>query len=311
MLKAFTPKRMWEISSKEIFEIFGGDEGKRLLDSLRWKGLVKKEYLVNDKWTYEPERGVRDTRFSVGGKLPELVDGGAAWKYIKEKSYQRPELSDEILRTLVMTRIYQDPLSLFSPWGPRYKNGSPKIVEGDREITTLREINEIFWRLNTFGYRKLDFLLMPADAYGTEINTLSPGFVNDYFKYLEDCAYRELGENRVEVKSWSSIRDERRDRYEELRREIKQDFDKLVKDGEYQRAVTVAKRFSPDDPAESARRYCIERLVEGKIINELYDPIKLSLVRKEKDALDGPLKRVYIIQPELRVPWMGGGKNEC
>ena len=44
--------------------------------------------------------------------------------------------------------------------------------------------------------------------------------------------------------------------------------------------------------------------MEGNIVNEVYSPLKLSLVRREKDALDGPLKRIYIVQN--KAPWLGG-----
>ena len=44
--------------------------------------------------------------------------------------------------------------------------------------------------------------------------------------------------------------------------------------------------------------------MEGILVDQIYDPIKLSLVRKEKDILDGPLKRVYIVKS--MAPWLGG-----
>jgi hypothetical protein len=195
---------------------------------------------------------------------------------------------------------------LFSPWGPRYNNRSPKIEENDPETNTLREIKNIFNKFNDLGYT-IKFLLMPADAYGTEVNNLSQTFVTDYFKWLEDRTNKELktlNQCDVEVKLWSEIREEQKNRYDTLSFEIDQNFNSYIKDGEFQNAMQVAKVFNPKNAQSSARKYCIERLVEGNIINEIYTPIKLSLVRKEKDTLDGPLKRIYLIKN--RAPWLGG-----
>lgn len=192
-------------------------------------------------------------------------------------------------------------MGLFSPWGPRYNRTSSRIEENDPEINTLREIKIVLDRFGSCGYN-VDLLLMPADAYGTEVNSLPKDFVSNYFKWLEEWTYKEIG--KVNVKLWSTIKDEQRKRYDELSGEIDQNFSDWIKDDEYENAVRVARVFNPKKAEQSARRYCIERLVEGNIISEVYDPIKLSLVRKEKDSLDGPLKRIYIVQK--RVPWLGG-----
>ena len=89
-----------------------------------------------------------------------------------------------------------------------------------------------------------------------------------------------------------------------MEKEINKNFKGLVKRGEYEKAVRVATTFNPEQPEYSARRYCIERLAEANIISETFDPVKLSIVRAEKDTLDGPLKRVYVI--ENKAPWLGG-----
>lgn len=225
------------------------------------------------------------------------------WRYIKERSIQPPEKPDKILEQLAKARLLPECLRLFSPWGPRYNGDSPRIVETDPEIATLREVRDIFKKLEDSGYR-IDFLLMPADAYGTEVNNLPQDFVQEYFSWLAEWVYRELGETKISVRPWSSIRDGQSDLYGKLRVDADKNFFMRVRNGEYSRAVNVARVFNPGRPEESARRYCIERVVEAEIINRVYDPVKLSIVRKEKDSLDGPLKRVYIVQK--RAPWLGG-----
>ncbi len=212
--------------------------------------------------------------------------------------------SDSILRKLVNFFFQGERLSLFSPFGQRYNQTTHFIRDDDPEIATLREISSVLIELGRDGCG-IDFLLMHADTYGIEINGRSAEFVLEYFKKLEEAAYRELPRNiNLQVRPWSRIREEYSVRYSELRREAEQNFQKYVSPEEFQRAVQVAKFFNPGAPVDSAKKYCLERVVEANLVQENFDPIKLSLVRKEKDALDGPLDRVYLI--ENRAPWLGG-----
>ncbi len=279
--------------------LFGGNEGKQVLSYITRQGYGNREYLADGIWIPEPKGTVTGSRYNVESISMQLGEIAGAWKYVKERSMQPPEKPDKVLEQLSMARLKPEPLRLFSPWGPRYKKASPRIEKGDPELMTLDEIKEIFAVFGENGY-DIDFLLMPADTYGTEINSLPAGFVSEYFKWLEECACTELG--NVTVKPWSVIREEQRSLYDKLRAEIDKNFSEFVGDGEYRRAVNVAKRFSPKSE-ESSRQYCIERLVEGNIISAAYDPIKLSIVRKEKDSLDGPLRRIYVVAN--RAPWLG------
>lgn len=198
-------------------------------------------------------------------------------------------------------------VQFFSPWGPRYKNKSSLIRSEDPEMRTLQELGEIFGTLSEKGF-PVRFLLMPADLYGTAINGLSPNVVQDYFKSLEERAREKLSvTSEVLVRPWSQIR-ERSWLYESLQEEVTEDFSRFVSATEYNSALKTAQAFNPQKIEESARAYCVERVVEGRIIEKLYSPIKLSLVRKEKDMLDGPLKRLYVISEQNRAPWLAGGK---
>jgi hypothetical protein len=291
--------KMNHLTPREAIKLFGGSEGRQILDYVTKKGFASYEYLVGDNWLPYPTGQVRGVRYNLETTLSDVNCIANIWRYIKDRSIQTPEKPDKILEQLAIAKLTSKNLRLFSPWGPRYNRDSPRIERNDPEIATLKEIRTIFDRFEENGY-KIDYLLMPADTYGTEVNGLSKEFVSDYFKWLEEWAYQELG--NVEVKPWSVIRDEQRKRYDELSSEINQNFSDWIKEGEYRNAVKVARVFNPERAEQSARKYCIERLVEGIIISEVYDPIKLSLVRKEKDSLDGPLKRIYIIQN--RAPWL-------
>lgn len=208
---------------------------------------------------------------------------------------------------LFNARQESKPVQFFSPRGPRYKNKDSLIRTGDPEMQTLQDIGEIFRTLSEEGFQ-VRFLLMPADLYGTAINGLSPVFVKDYFQSLEERAQEKLSvASEVLVRPWSQIR-ERSWLYESLQEEVTEDFSKFVSATEYNSALKTAQAFNPQKREESARAYCVERVVEGRIIEKLYSPIKLSLVRKEKDMLDGPLKRLYVISEQNRAPWLAGGK---
>ena len=296
-MAVFTPR--------EANELFGGNEGKQVLAYITRQGYGSREYQADGVWLPEPRGKVRGLRYNVDAVFPEVECVAGIWKYIKDNSIQTPERPDNILEQLATARLKPEILRLFSPWGPRYNRDTPRIENRDPETSTLREMQSVFERFGDRGF-DIDLLLMPADTYGTEINGLSEGFVKEYFSWLEEWAYKELGESRATVKPWSAIREEQRDLYDRLRTEISQNLFDLIEEDEYRKAAKVAKIFNPEKAGESARQYCIERLVEANIISEVYDPIKLSLVRKEKDALDGPLKRIYVISGQNRAPWLKG-----
>lgn len=280
-MAVFTPK--------DACVLFDGGEGRQLLDWLTNNGYGERE---KDGLGY---------RYNFGSL--QIGDVAAAWEYIKTRRIEKPVKPDKILEQLAVARLKPEKLRLFSPWGPRYRKTSPKIESSDPEMAVLRELKDALEEFQLRGFSP-DFLLMPADAYGTEINGLSRIFVSDYFRYLEDAASGVLGEScSLDFSPWSAIREDKKARYDELRKELDQDFDLWVNESEYRNAVKTTGFFSPKKAESSARRYCIERLAEASIVSGAYDPIKLSLVRKEKDALDGPLKRVYIIRN--RAPWLG------
>jgi hypothetical protein len=225
------------------------------------------------------------------------------YTYLDRQSIQPPQERDAIIRRLFLSRIEDKPLVLFTPWGPRYKNPQSEILKADPEIATLQEMNTVLKNFRKNGYR-LELLLMPADIYATEVNGLCEEFVQSYFTSLAQAAQECLMGITLRMLPWSTIRSENRQRYDCLRNETDANFAKAVNQNEYLRAVQTARNFPNDDRVKSARAYCIERIVEATIIEELFEPIKLSVVKKEKDVLDGTLPRIYMIKK--RAPWLEG-----
>lgn len=261
---------------------------------------------MDNIWTFNPSGETRGSRYNLSSKLKQSLSVARTWRFIREKSFEKPTKPDKILEQLVDAQFASVPLLFFSPWGPpyeRYKQRSSQIREADPEIATLRELNEIFSFFCREGY-KLEFLLMPTDSYGTEINPLPQDFVREYYLEVERAASAILDKSTtLTVKAWSTIREERKPRYAELRLDAERNFSVYVKEGDFERAKKAATVYRGDP-----RAYCLERIVEGKLIAEVYDPIKISLARRQKDVLDGPLKRLYIVQN--RTPWLRGENNE-
>ena len=293
-------------TSREVAKLFGEDGlGSYAFDYAVRKSFLTREYFVGGAWTSQLNGKICGSRYNIASKPKQSLSVARAWRFIREKSLEKPTKPDKILEQLVDAQFAFVPLLFFSPWGPpyeRYKRGSSQICETDPEIATLCELNEIFSFFRGEGYN-LEFLLMPTDSYGTEINPLPQRFVREYYLEVERAASVTLDKcTALTVKAWSTIREEQKSRYSELRDDAGLNFDALVKEGDFERAKRAATVYRGDP-----RAYCIERIVEGQLIAEVYDPIKISLACRQKDVLDGPLKRIHIIQN--RTPWLRGENN--
>lgn len=263
--------------------------------------------------------GYSKSRACIPPCTPEKREAIASlWEFILNRTEesggkengQRPVAVESILEKLAVSRIKGEELVLFSPWGPRYKTLIPEVTPQSPEIDTIGELNVVLRKFRDLGY-KTKFLLMPADSYGTEINGLSPVFVSAYFNSLSATFERNLTDLTMEIKSWSAIKASRRDRYLNLKEEIS----KLpISPGTLGRARRKAIwiGIAPEASEIAARLYIWERLIEARMISEEYDPIKLSLAKKENDEQDGYpnisnndyLKRIYIVRN--RATWMPG-----
>ncbi len=267
--------------------------------------VVEPEQKLPEGRTVDISQTVRQSLIRLGYDEGQLAacDVENAYRFIvmrsKNTGGQKPVRLEGVLDNFATARFEGTELNFFSPWGPRYKISTPEIEENSPEMKTIGELVEIFQEFVGFGY-KPRLVLMPADTYGIEINNLPSEFVVIYFDSLSRVLAKELGDLvKLEIKPWSEIRNEDRERYDEL-------YEEMAARWKYSslpsRAVNTARFFNPDKPEDSARRYIIERMVEATIIEERYAPIKLSLVRKEKDELDGALRRIYIIRN--KAPWM-------
>ena len=257
--------------------------------------------------------------FLTLGIDPQIVaDIAGIWNYLEarrevpgsDRLLEKGALANKVLEALIFSRIQNTNFNLFVPWGPRYNNLSPEVTTDSPEDRTLGQMAEVLRALRLYGVNSR-LLFMPADTYGVEVNGRSKEKVEAYFASLRAVAELHLASLcELDWRPWSAIRAENRSRYEELRNDTALNFENLISPREYEEAIRTSTAFSKGaDEAtieDRARRYCIERWVEARIIEELCSPTKLSLVREGKNKLDrsGPLKALYVIREEFRAPWI-------
>jgi hypothetical protein len=241
----------------------------------------------------------------------KLCESKVVVDYIKSKSIEKPTCPkgmEGIEEVILNASFTNNPITFFTPWGPRYNNTRTTITESDPECATLFEMKEFFALLKSKGYAVVS-KLMPADSYGLEVNSLPVAQVDNYFSSLKDVATSILSDVtlKIDFRRWSEMAQSCGQEYANLKSKISNNFDVWVSSTEYNAAVKSARFFNPRDAEQSAKRYCIERVVEASVISNggaAEDLIKLSLVRKEKDLIDKVFKTLYVISNDVRAPWL-------
>jgi hypothetical protein len=197
----------------------------------------------------------------------------------------------------VLCRLRFNNITLFTPWGPRYdwKNRGVEIKSGHREVTVLNFLAQMFNELRTnMPGKNIRWLFLGADLYGARINCLPVSAVGEYFASLAEWLRIALPES--EFRLWSEF-----DKLAEVHRQYaRNNFSKLVPNGFLAVAAETAKRFGSDP-----KIYIVERLAEARLMEELFRPIKISLVGRGKDhKVDADLPRLYLLPKELHAPWL-------
>jgi hypothetical protein len=198
----------------------------------------------------------------------------------------------------VLPRLRKKEVNLFTPWGPRYdwKSRGTAIREEDRESVVLNLLAELFGELKkNFPEKKLSWLFVGADLYGTRINNLPVEVVIDYFESLQGKLAQFLPE--AEFRLWSQL-DRDAERYREV---IRKNFRDYVDKGLLERTIQTARNMGRgSDP----KAYLIERLAEAMLVEEMMRPIKISCAPRHKDdKVDWELPRLYFLPDDLCAPW--------
>ncbi len=218
-----------------------------------------------------------------------------AISWIESNSREPPVNCADLKEKLEQSYESQEPLALFTPWGPKYTYKEKGVEVGEPEIRTLKELEGIMSYFRQELGIPVKWYIMLADTYGTEINGLPEDAVNAYFSNLE----KEIQKMPYFDALWWS-RTKACDRYTELESQIRSRFFDYVSPEIFEKNIGKSRKFGGD--VSNATAYSVERLVEGLLIEEMYAPLKISLVASKNDVLDGPLRRIYVV--ENRKPWL-------
>ena len=293
-------------------------------------GLGQEELKVDGEWTAGIPQGVIEQRRFVFEDMTSrrVFDNiYSAWSELSQQKVYNPVNKLEVFRRLARNRLGDmllckyylpasylkdpragQPTTLFVPWGVR-----PRGDFGEPETEVLERLASLKDRMCDTALIKngkrpyAQVLIMPADIYATEVNSqVSPENAERYFGEVTRQA-KAIG---FDVKPWSKIREENRDQYESRTSELTPDeIARLLGPNKIQDAFAAAGRRSglitQEGVASAAFAYLRERIGEAEIVETHYEPIKVSLVAKNKDnGVDRDLPRVYVIPSELQFPWL-------
>ena len=199
----------------------------------------------------------------------------------------------------VLVRLRETEVTLFTPWGPRYKWEDRGIVvkQNDKEVEVLNFLAAMLdrWQENMPG-KKFRWMFLAADLYGTRINNLPKEVVVEYFMSLQAWIHEILPDAKFHL--WSEF-DEQAEQY---RCFVRERSDTMLHYQLVHRATLVAHAMARGgDP----KAYLVERIAEAMLIEHMFHPIKISCVPRGKDDnVDWDLPRLYLLPERLHAPWL-------
>lgn len=199
----------------------------------------------------------------------------------------------------LLARLRQTEIRFFTPWGPRYSwRGRGTFVHlNDPEVALLQFLARLFQILKEHMPGKtFRWLFLAADLYGTRINHLPSDIVRDYFESLRGRLNEILPE--AELVFWSEFSE----LAEPYRQRAKADLCHQLSPAVITAAENTARLM---DCGGDPHQYLVERLAEARLIEELWEPIKVSCVRRSKDdEVDADLPRLYLVPEKYHAPWL-------
>lgn len=260
------------------------------------------KYKINGFWTDEkPKQKPEGKRiiFKDINSFRAVRDVYFAWQDIEKLRVHDPVKPEEIIKRLFNSRKTGNQLTLFTPWGVGLKENL-KVAE--LVLDRIRLISNLLSQRNL----NINCLLMPADLYATEINSIDSDLTTRYFEFVT----KEAVLRGFKVKPWSEIRQENLERYRVLLSQLdKKVIREVLSYNTIDNAIEAAKRrnqgLSQKNIENAAFAYLRERICEAEIIEAVYKPIKISAVGKNKDNyVDCELPRLYIIPEKEQFPWL-------
>lgn len=199
----------------------------------------------------------------------------------------------------ILPRLRKENVKFFTPWGPRYcwkKRGSI-IQDFDKEIITLKYLREISYQLSSnMPNKNIQWIFLGADLYGSRINGMPADIISNYFESLFERLNSIIPESEFHL--WSEF-DLKAQQY---RQEVINNRRFYIDEDLFRRAKQTAVFIGQNNNPET---YIIERIAEAMLVEELWQPIKISCVQRHKDdKVDMDLPRLYLLPKEITAPWM-------
>jgi hypothetical protein len=220
------------------------------------------------------------------------------WLSEYEGTAIQPTHREKVISRLANARQNKNaPLALYVPWEANETGDFSR----SNESPVLHKLLMLHESLNA---RDIDntLLLVPQNMH-IDINEdpLARERIINYFSGIMD-----LGGQGVEVKSSSDLRREHKDAYAV---EVAQQRLRPAHTGsvlaEGRRAATRLKTYTnPEERNAQAVHLLDERAIEARLVEDVYQPIKVSLTSRTIDKqIDEELPGVYIFRKDMQDPW--------
>ncbi len=177
---------------------------------------------------------------------------------------QQNELSQRVLTCIKNNQ----PIPIIFVWGPPYEGQGQQDIFSSKNSPESRMANEIEATISNLGSVgvQLQPILLYADVYGTEINQISSQEVNTYFSRL-----KERFSTFAIPLSWSEVRENNFEQYSTYKTNFIESISD-VSDESVRNSMMIQEKLGRSLTLPRARelalKYKIERLTEGKILNE-------------------------------------------
>lgn len=282
-----------------------GREREQIIEAVRGK-KIKRGY--RDLLQQEMERRM-ETTLSIEDLVANEVL--ATIKDLSEKNGLANEA--ELYRRIMISLRENQPLPILFVWGPPYEGQArdSELFIGDTPENKMSdEIEQILNKIRSSGIA-IQPILLYADRYGIDINGMDPEEVQIYYDAVENRF-----SPTTKVMKWSEVRAQNMQRYFVLATEIASRTQEITIEN-IQNATLVQKKLGNSitvaTATELARRYKIERMIEGQILTDgfeyqgerISEIIKLATApsrSRNDEPYEAALPRFYI-KNMTRAAW--------
>ncbi len=251
---SLTPYQLWQTKQEQVKII----ERQEAIERIRGK-KEKRNYKKLEEQEFQRRLELQQT--------PEELLATVFVEKLKEMCEKNGIACENELFVRVVDSLKRNQaVPILFIWGPPYEGQStdenlfdfptPEAKMSDEIEDTLNSLNDIL---------PIQPILLFADTYGTEINGMDRGDVNQYFSSLQQRFLEQAA-----VLSWSQVINSNGDRYDQLKRQITGQV--IVSQENVENAKIIQNKLGQsinNDTAEQlAILYKTERLTEAQLLTE-------------------------------------------